>query len=72
MTEASSVDLSRHPLTRWTGPLNLPDFSQLSDEAFLPVFEAAFAAHSQRDRGNRGEPGCADHRQYAGCAGTFR
>jgi peptidyl-dipeptidase Dcp len=47
MTEASSVDLSRHPLTRWTGPLNLPDFSQLSDEAFLPVFEAAFAAHSQ-------------------------
>ena len=57
MTEASSVDLSRHPLTRWTGPLNLPDFSQLSDEAFLPVFEAAFAAHSQEIAAIAANPG---------------
>jgi peptidyl-dipeptidase Dcp len=38
-------DLSAHPLTHWTGPLGLPDFSQLTDDAFGPVFDAALAAH---------------------------
>jgi len=48
MTETqTSIDLSRHPLTRWTGPLGLPDFKQLSDEAFEPVFEAVLAAHDK-------------------------
>ena len=36
MNEASiATDLSRHPLTAWTGQLNLPDFSRLS--AALPT-----------------------------------
>ena len=56
MTEAASVDLSRHPLTHWTGPLNLPDFSQLSDEAFAPVFEAALAAHDKEIAAIAGNP----------------
>ncbi|GLS30251.1 peptidyl-dipeptidase Dcp [Mesorhizobium albiziae] len=38
-------DLSAHPLTHWTGPLGLPDFSKLTDDAFGPVFDAALAAH---------------------------
>jgi peptidyl-dipeptidase Dcp len=42
-----TIDLSRHPLTRWTGPLGLPDFTQLSDEAFAPVFDAALADHDR-------------------------
>lgn len=40
-----AIDLSASPLTHWTGPLGLPDFSKLSDDAFGPVFEAALAAH---------------------------
>ena len=40
-----AIDLSVNPLTHWTGPLGLPDFSKLSDDAFGPVFEAALAAH---------------------------
>lgn len=47
MTDSNaSIDLSRHPLTQWTGPLGLPDFAALSDDAFAPVFEAALAAHA--------------------------
>lgn len=45
MTEAAAVDISRHPLTHWTGPFGLPDFSKLSDEDFSPVFDAALSAH---------------------------
>ena len=40
-----AIDLSVNPLTHWTGPLGLPDFSKLSDDAFGPVFESALAAH---------------------------
>ncbi|MCV3239009.1 M3 family metallopeptidase [Mesorhizobium sp. ZC-5] len=40
-----AIDLSTNPLTHWTGPLGLPDFSKLSDDAFGPVFESALAAH---------------------------
>ena len=41
----ASVDLASHPLTRWTGPFGLPDFTLLRDEDFGPVFDAALAAH---------------------------
>jgi len=41
----AAVDLTRDPLTAWNGPLGLPDFAKLRDEAFAPVFDAAFAAH---------------------------
>jgi peptidyl-dipeptidase Dcp len=40
-----AIDLATHSLTNWTGPLGLPDFAKLEDEAFGPVFEAALAAH---------------------------
>ncbi|QPC85872.1 peptidase M3 [Mesorhizobium sp. NBSH29] len=42
----SSIDLTTHPLTHWTGPLGLPDFAALKDADFGPVFEAALAAHA--------------------------
>ena len=42
-----TIDLSTHPLTGWSGPLGLPDFTRLSDDAFSPVFEAALAAHDR-------------------------
>ncbi|MBS3647908.1 M3 family metallopeptidase [Pseudaminobacter sp. 19-2017] len=46
MTEATpAIDLERQPLTRWTGQLGLPDFAQISDGDFGPVFDAALAAH---------------------------
>lgn len=41
-----AIDLARHPLTHWTGPLDLPDFAKLSDDAFEPAFDAALAAHA--------------------------
>ena len=43
---APAPDLARHPLTRWTGPLGLPDFSAIADGDFAPVFEAALVAHA--------------------------
>jgi peptidyl-dipeptidase Dcp len=42
----SAIDIARHPLTRWTGELGLPDFTALRDEEFGPVFDAALAAHA--------------------------
>ncbi|QKV19932.1 M3 family metallopeptidase [Oricola thermophila] len=33
------------PLTEWTGPHGLPDFSAIRDEDFEPVIRAAFDAH---------------------------
>ena len=41
----TAIDLARHPLTTWTGPLGLPDFAAISDDDFAPVFDAALAAH---------------------------
>ncbi len=41
----TTIDLARHPLTTWTGPLGLPDFAAISDDDFGPVFDAALAAH---------------------------
>jgi peptidyl-dipeptidase Dcp len=40
-----AVDLDRDPLTRWDGPLGLPDFPRIDDADFGPVFDAALAAH---------------------------
>ena len=40
-----AIDLARHPLTHWTGPLGLPDFAALADDQFSAVFDAAFGAH---------------------------
>jgi len=39
------VDLDRHSLTHWEGPLGLPDFPGIDDDGFGPVFDAALAAH---------------------------
>lgn len=40
-----SIDLSSHPLTAWAGPLNLPDYANIDEAEFAPVFDAALAAH---------------------------
>lgn len=45
MSVSSAPDLSTHPLTHWTGPLGLPDFTRIRDQDFSPVFDAALAAH---------------------------
>ena len=46
-TPAPAIDLDRHPLTSWTGPLDLPDFTRVDDADFGPVFDAALAAHQK-------------------------
>jgi peptidyl-dipeptidase Dcp len=43
---SDAVDLARHPLTHWDGPLGLPDFVLIGDGDFGPVFDAALAAHA--------------------------
>ncbi|WP_367717070.1 M3 family metallopeptidase [Nitratireductor sp. GISD-1A_MAKvit] len=45
MQKSTPIDLATHPLTTWTGPQGLPDFTAFDDAAFGPVFEAALAAH---------------------------
>ena len=40
-----TIDLKNHPMTRWTGPFGLPDFSQIKDADFESVFDMALAAH---------------------------
>ncbi|MBS9721552.1 M3 family metallopeptidase [Tianweitania sp. BSSL-BM11] len=40
-----TIDLGTHPLTRWTGPFDLPAFGSIDDGDFEPVFDAALAAH---------------------------
>ena len=39
----NAVDLARHPLTAWTGPLDLPDFTKVSAQDFSAVFDAALS-----------------------------
>ncbi|GGA56759.1 peptidyl-dipeptidase Dcp [Nitratireductor aestuarii] len=41
----SNLNLNDHPLTAWNGPLGLPDFTQVREEEFEPVFRAALSAH---------------------------
>ncbi|WP_336071043.1 M3 family metallopeptidase [Nitratireductor rhodophyticola] len=60
MQKSAPIDLATHPLTNWTGPHGLPDFSAFDDAAFAPVFEAALTAHeaeSARIAGNAEAPG---------------
>ncbi|MFC5586800.1 M3 family metallopeptidase [Nitratireductor kimnyeongensis] len=45
MHKSAPIDLASHPLTTWTGPHGLPDFTAFDDAAFAPVFEAALRAH---------------------------
>ncbi|MFI0845096.1 M3 family metallopeptidase [Mesorhizobium sp. IMUNJ 23232] len=45
MTSETAVNLDEHPLTKWNGPLGLPDFSRIGDGDFAEVFEAALKAH---------------------------
>jgi peptidyl-dipeptidase Dcp len=40
-----AFDLTSSPLTRWTGPLGLPEFEKIEDDDFGPAFDAALAAH---------------------------
>ena len=47
MATQTTVDLSTHPLTKWTGPLGLPDFSGIEDSDFGRVFDAALADHNR-------------------------
>jgi peptidyl-dipeptidase Dcp len=37
--------MTASPLTHWTGPFGLPDFTAISDADFAPAFDAAMAAH---------------------------
>ncbi|MEJ6783681.1 M3 family metallopeptidase [Aminobacter sp. Piv2-1] len=55
---SATTDLARHPLTRWTGLLGLPDFTRIEDGDFGPVFDAALAAHAAEVEAiaNNGEP----------------
>ena len=36
---------SKHPLTHWTGPFGLPDYSHIKDEDFAGVFDEALKSH---------------------------
>lgn len=45
MNDRPAIDLDRHPLVFWEGPLGLPDFGAVRDEDFSSAFDAAFARH---------------------------
>ena len=47
MSSISSIDLASHPLTAWSGPLNLPDYGHIDEAEFASVFDAALAAHDR-------------------------
>src|SRR5690606_17692668 len=51
-----TIDLDRHPLTHWDGPLGLPDFARIDDTDFGPVFDAALAAHRAEIDAIAGDP----------------
>ncbi|GAB4355280.1 MAG: dipeptidyl carboxypeptidase II [Oricola sp.] len=40
-----TTDSEQSPLTNWTGPHGLPDFTAIRDEDFEPVIRTAFEAH---------------------------
>ncbi|WP_315926128.1 M3 family metallopeptidase [Mesorhizobium sp. SP-1A] len=56
MPDTKPADLSAHPLTAWTGPLGLPDFSRIGDNDFGPVFDAALKAHEAEIKDIAGNP----------------
>ncbi|WP_187968594.1 M3 family metallopeptidase [Aquibium microcysteis] len=45
MTDTASAPVPS-PLVRWTGPMGLPDFAQITDDAFEAAFDAGFSAHA--------------------------
>jgi peptidyl-dipeptidase Dcp len=45
MTSETAVTLDDHPLTKWSGPHGMPDFSRIADGDFAEVFGAALEAH---------------------------
>lgn len=55
----AAPDLTRHPLTHWTGPLGLPAFPAIDDADFGPVFDAALAAHEAEIAAIAGNPEAA-------------
>ncbi len=56
MNDATAIDLESHPLTRWDGPLGLPDFTRIDDSDFGPVFDAALKAHAAEIEAIAGNP----------------
>ncbi|MBN9071928.1 MAG: M3 family metallopeptidase [Rhizobiales bacterium] len=56
MPKSVSPDLAKNPLTHWTGPLGLPDFTRIGDGDFAPVFDAALAAHEKEIAAIAGNP----------------
>jgi len=53
---SDTPDLAAHPLTHWTGPLGLPDFTRIGDGDFALVFDAALAAHEAEVGAIAGNP----------------
>ena len=53
---AATPDLARNALTRWAGPMGLPDFSAIEEGDFGPVFDAALAAHEAQIAAIAGNP----------------
>jgi len=52
----ATPDLAAHPLTLWTGPLGLPDFTRIGDGDFAAVFDAALKAHEAEIEAIAGNP----------------
>ena len=63
----ASVDLASHPLTKWTGPLGLPDFMRVEDGDFRAVFDPALASHAAEIDGiaNGTDPATIDNTMAA-------
>ncbi|MDN2579926.1 M3 family metallopeptidase [Aquibium sp. ELW1220] len=45
MTDLTAASATA-PLVDWSGPIGLPDFAHIGDEAFAAAFDAGFAAHA--------------------------
>ena len=45
MTDLTAASATA-PLVDWSGPMGLPDFANIGDEAFAAAFDAGFAAHA--------------------------
>jgi peptidyl-dipeptidase Dcp len=60
---STKIDLDTHPLTQWSGPLGLPDFSRVADGDFAPVFDEALKAHEAEidTIANNTEPATVDN-----------
>ena len=52
----NAIDLARHPLTAWSGPLGLPDFEHIADRDFGPAFDAALKQNEAEIEAIAGNP----------------